>query len=72
MKQVVLDYHGFTSNQAVSDLESKIFQYTEDHIEFTIITGHGRIRAAIIEFLNYYNLSWEFGLNNEGCIKLYL
>lgn len=65
------DYHGLTVDQAIADLEEAIA--TDDSMVLEIILGHGRIRIAVIDWLNENNIEWNhLSAFNHGCIEVWL
>lgn len=73
MKTIDRDYHGYTVDQALFDLEGLLFHTNPNkHSYFRIITGHGPIKSAITSRLDELEIHWDYALNNSGCLLVEL
>ncbi len=69
MKSKIIDYHGFTVEEALRDFEKIVWSLEAiDGLNLQVITGYGKIRDAIINFLNKYSIKWHYLLGNKGCL----
>jgi len=69
MKTEIIDYHGFTVEEALTDFERRLWSIdTVEGKRFEVITGQGKIRTAITKFLNKNLVSWYYAIGNQGCI----
>lgn len=70
MDKITIDYHGMTVNQALVDLENRIT--TSIPCELVLITGRGKIREALIQYLDRTEIEWTYENFNKGCIRVAL
>ena len=73
MKKLIKDYHGFTVDDALRDVEDIL--YTADPEEFNLIkliTGRGKIHDAVVDYLDYSEVEWMHEGNNDGVVIVQL
>ena len=76
-KSKTIDYHRKTVKEMLTDLEEQInLAYQNKTSSLEVITGRGtgRLKAAVLEYLNKSDLrlNYQVGLNNEYTIYIYL
>jgi len=65
------DYHGLTVDQAIADLENALA--IEDAMVLELIVGHGKIKDAVLAYLDRNEVEWEFKNSwNDGCVRIWL
>lgn len=71
MKHLRKDYHGLTVQQAIHDLEATLMSVSSP-ITLTIITGRGKIRDEIVNYLDMSDIRWYSPDTSDGYFMLYL
>jgi len=67
----VRDYHGLTVDQAIADLENSLA--LDDTMALELIVGHGKIKDAVLAYLDRNEIEWEFASSwNSGCVRVWL
>jgi hypothetical protein len=72
---IELDFHGYTVEDALSSVESIIneVRMSGDAVECYFITGHGKIKTALIDMLStFYELQPVVPLANRGVVTVYI
>lgn len=70
MKKIELDFHGYTTNEAIHELENTLCDHINNNVVIKVITGKGKIREALKRYCNEYGLSWNYKFGNEGCLLI--
>jgi hypothetical protein len=72
MKTRKLDLHGYTVLSAIKAVEDFIMssQAINDYLHLHIITGRGKIKEALVEYLDAENYEYFVPLRNDGMIIL--
>lgn len=75
MKQIEIDFHGYTTEEAIRTAESLISQIrmTQQEVECTFITGKGYIRDELIRlFSTTYELQPFIPMANSGVVRVHV
>jgi len=69
------DFHGYTCESAIDTLDKHIDNYIAYGIQdkvCTVITGRGKIRNQVIQYLDDSRIGWSYKMGNDGVILVYL
>lgn len=71
--KIKLDFHGYRVEQARRAVEDLVFDRDgSEYYEIELITGHGKIREVIADFLDSEGIEWMSGYPNHGLIRFQL
>ena len=67
------DFHGYRVEQAIREVEDLVYRkITRDVQDIELVTGHGKIRDAIVDFLDAEGIEWISLPNNWGMVRFRL
>jgi hypothetical protein len=74
--KIDLNFHdAVTVDAAVGEVDRLIAHLSninDINIELKIVTGHGKTRNAIQDYLDDLGIEWKYEGTNEGCMLVYL
>jgi DNA-nicking Smr family endonuclease len=74
MLKTILDLHGFTVEEALKEVEQILFYQwrlgLESGAQVEIITGRGKIKKALIEYLKKQKIDFYIPMGNAGMIVI--
>ena len=72
MIKTVVDLHGFTVEEALKEVEQILFYQwrlgLESGAQVEIITGRGKIKKALIEYLKKQKIDFYVPMGNAGVV----